>query len=618
MKPMMPESESNERPTESQERHPAAVDLQSTPDVADLPPVPPETYLDRLGERDKETVEQGVDYYMQAIMSQIAEAEGSLRTIEQSNLTAETLAGELTDGAISWLRHESDSGNLGGEIFSSDAARRAYDTAISTKAILVGLRGGDKAAMAQAKQIVSGTPNIARSKTKFAFLEAKLAERLDAAEDEALLAGGEKPLNEDNFTAENHSSLRSLAHMLISADGDIDQEMRLVTPHSQAVNELLRIGGIDKIDYEFCAQQLRIEIISQLPRPTDSLDTAEAVARLSSGLYSDATLAGNRARTEIKQHGLDTSLIAAYKWLLQARGTPDTRATLWSAHSLRRLTELGQASDENFARATLAGDIVLEHTTPFSLEVMKNGGLKPKYDHGLTSTNDLDASNQIHFTTYAELPSGKALDYRTYATHTGGNTGHTLRNNPKIEHFPGIFTIGLADAIRGGLDRVHTSLASVEGQTRPEDLVLSQHDGDDARFSLGSLSFTTVERDSNSNTNPMKFADLARAELTKVQLAYKGKDMGTWPEFRAANYHPETILQTYLIDCGIDLNWVEHNTSPDLPTLRQRVQTSSAGRVVVPLAQVREFSTSVDPLDANGNDSLRLPTMYMGVCEAVA
>jgi len=430
-----------------------------------------------LSEKDSLIVEEGTSFYVDGLNSRIAQAEKALQDAE-IYATADSHATTLTTKGIEWMQQVS-SQELPDSILASPGIREAYTRVAYLRNLITRVQAGDSDSMREVKSVIPRVPKFARAATKQSQIEDSLREQLASAKEQAMVLSGDKPLDEREPDSSTEAVYAEFTQGLVGFLGTEDATaLDTDAVDIASVGRLVRLAAVDKLDYDLLQQKLRAVLEHRIKDATSNDFDVQKQASLLHELYSDPTLAGVRARQQVREENLDTKFNEFCTRLIEVTKQRGVYIPL---------DEEGKYGDARFHRATLAGDTVLEHYTPIAVEVMRTG-LLPKQEHGRTVTNDLGRSNMPHFTSMFGVGGG--IDYSRYATSKSIQLDEALRRDHSLEFLPGVFTISLADAVKSGKDCVLLSIKEANGVDVPEDMVLTSHDGSPARFGLDYLRFT--------------------------------------------------------------------------------------------------------------------------------
>ena len=332
--------------------------------------------------------------------------------------------------------------------------------------------------------------------------------------------------------------------------------------------------------------------------------------------YSDATLAGLRARLRVNESGDDGSLeaeaLSTYRELLVSCGYGEEDANNTLNEVKAKWDTLAQQAEEKFSNSVLPGDIALEHYTPYALGPILGGGLKPKDEHAVTSVNR--RSRYVHFTSRGDVAGAWGTDISSY-TGVRSQTLRRMDEDPDLTPLSGMFTLPLAEAIENGFKTAHFTPKVIDGKPHINDIVLGDSEGKTAKLALEKLDFVpTAMSDPNGllgdRVARLPYDTAIAKRLNDLKAVYEPQGPLEWSEFVERNLDSIAIAKQVLIEQGANPVWVnEHVRSKE--EVRQASYRLQAG-VIVPLALAEMEKENIDgKLDRSDQQ-----TVFLGVVKA--
>lgn len=344
--------------------------------------------------------------------------------------------------------------------------------------------------------------------------------------------------------------------------------------------------------------QERLDDQGQETAPVDSV-TAPA-------LYSDHTLAGQLARMEANRSGLTEQLVQAHNSLQLASGMAADDAETSAGHYRNNLLATAAYAQEKYDRSVLPGDIRLEHYTPLALDVLGSGGLRPKADHGVSTTNNGSRSEQVHFTSNGGHPGH--IDYRQYIR-PNSRLAQYVGQHPDARPLAGQLSINLADVLQQGYSSAVFTTKQVNGVNLIDDIALAGPDGQPAMFPTDSLDLEVIPFGTQYAANPQVIYDHAlhqRLQALRESYGDVRHEIG-WQEYVAAGLDKTAVAKEALRATGLlDADWIEDHAS----VIEDRPPSESSDTVIVPLALASSEALKYEIVDG---DSRTAQQVRLGV-----
>jgi hypothetical protein len=569
---------------------------QATPEQSQV-------YTEQLSPKDREIVDVAAGDLVQGYEQSLSEIANLIERYGQIPLRASSYAENQAQRVTTALAH-ADMENAAhiGQRRLSEETIAAIHAAVDARASLAQLEAG-----AQPLDVLQVHPdiNLGRFLTpsqKRQRAQAALAQKLSTAQQMVMAEIGQPDQIQPTLIV-------GLASRAVSEDavkyvaGERDElGVSEKIPTNERLQILLATGLLNEREV---GAQLKTAIEQHLVESAGHyLATATKPLEAAELIYLDATLAGAQAR-DVVQAELEQALLSAYHDLCLAQGHTPERADAYTKDKQATWARRKHDSETRFAESVLPGDTMLEHYTPLSLDVVRNGGLLPQIEHGRTSTNW--RSRQVHFTGTNANRREQGIDYAGYAD-LQAETKEALRNNPNLKLMSGVFTVSLGDIIQQGANLALFTTKHVEGVSQPEDIVLTS-EAEDGRFGLETLQFVPREFSEKATSRRFPYDAAIEARLEQLRGSWRPSD-GEWPQYIEQHLDELAIARDTLLAQGADPKWVESHVFPDLSAIQDGLRTKYGKRKIVPLAQAPHGTLAGETIDG---DSSTIQCVYLGV-----